>query len=89
MIFAGSWVVLSTLWFVYVEIVLGYNIAAIACGYPDAKAHDDCIAKYQHKINSFLFERMITQHGLWIVVPALILLAIGIAIATRRRTLAS
>jgi hypothetical protein len=86
MIFAGSWAVLSTLWFVYVEIVLGFNIAAIACGYPDARAHDDCIAKYQHKINSFLFERMVTQHALWIVGPALILLVIGIVIATHRRT---
>jgi hypothetical protein len=86
MILATGWAVTATAWFVYVELALGFEVAAIACGYPDAKgkAYEDCFAKMQHKANSFLFERLVTNHGLWIVVPALVLLAIGVVIATRR-----
>ena len=85
-VLAAGWLVTSTAWFVYVEVVLGLNAAAIACGYPDAKgkAYDDCFVKMRHQADSFLLERLVAGHWLWIVVPAVVLLAVGVTIAARR-----
>jgi hypothetical protein len=85
-VLAAVWLLLALAWFVSREQMMLANVIAIACGYPDAppKAYAACVAAHSALANSAFWSRLVAQDGPWIVLPPLVLLAIGSLLAERK-----
>lgn len=84
-ILGALWLVLSVAYFVTTDRTMYRNVASIACGYPDAPrpAFDACIAARVPRVDAAMWRDFLPDHGLWIVVPALVLGALGFALRAR------
>jgi hypothetical protein len=84
-ILGGLWLVLSGVYFFWYDYSLSHNAAAVACGYPETgtKAYSDCMAKYLPKVDAAMWHWFLTIHLIWVVVPAIVLGAIGFLVRKR------
>ena len=84
-VLGGAWLVLSAAYFVWYDYALSHNVAAIACGYPDApaKAYADCMAKRLPQADAIMWHWFLTEHLVWVCGPALVLAGIGLLFRKR------
>lgn len=88
------WFLLAAIWifgalalFAWVDQAMMDNVAAIACGYPDAKglAYDSCFAAAHARASTGVWRVFFEHDLLWVVLPAVGLLLLGGVMARFRR----
>lgn len=84
-ILGGLWLVLSGAYLFWHDFALSHNVAAIACGYPDAaaKAFADCMAWRLPQVDAMMWHWFLTSHLIWVVLPALALAGVGFLLRKR------
>lgn len=84
-ILGAAWFILAAGWSVRREYVNAYDFASIVCGDPQAKAFSDCMSVKLPLAEVTLRHQLVVHDSVFTLLPALVLVLIGVTVRFRVR----